>query len=160
VVPAPHCSPAERAEALLLAHLTPEQRVEYQFHGTVTIVREGVLWGTVCWYAAAALAMVALGLAGWVVPALQAATVLAAVAFVSAIATFLVWIPPLAIASARRRVWVLAARRRPTLTVGRRRILFCVFVKADVPDADRILALKNVLEANERYFLRKANALV
>jgi hypothetical protein len=33
-------------------------------------------------------------------------------------------------------------------------------VRADVPEADRVLAFKNVLEANERYFLRKANALV
>jgi hypothetical protein len=151
---------AERAEALLLAHLTAEQRLEYETRRTITIVREGVIWRTVLCYAAAALALALLAVVGRLVPALEGATIVAAVGFVAALGTFLVWIPPLAIACTRRRVWVVGAGRRPTLTVGGRRIAFCVFVRSDVPEADRVLAFKNVLEANERYFLRKANALV
>jgi hypothetical protein len=153
-------SASERAEALLLAHLTPEQQAEYRGRRTVTVVRQGVLWRTVAWYGAAAAALAALAAVGRLVPALEAATVVAAIGFVAALGTFLVWIPPLAIACTRRRTWVVGAGRRPTLTVGGRRIVFCVFVKADVPEADRVLALKNVIEGDERYFLRKANALV
>jgi hypothetical protein len=161
VFPAPRRgSAAERAEALLFAHLTPGQRAEYQSRRTITVVREGILWRTVAWYCAAALGLGGLAVAGRLVPALEAATIVAAIGFVAALGTFLVWIPPLAIACTRRRIWVLGAGRRPTLTIGGRRIVFCVFVKADVPEADRVLALKNVIEGNERYFLRKANALV
>jgi hypothetical protein len=160
VIPARRGPAAERAEALLLAHLSPAQRLEYRAHRTITVVKEGVLWRTVSWYAAAALAIVVLGLVGRIVPALGAATVVAAVGFVTALGTFLVWIPPLAIACTRRRVWTIGAGRRPTLELHGRRIPFCVFVKADLPEADRVLALKNVLEGDERYFLRRANALV
>jgi hypothetical protein len=160
VTPARRGSGAERAEALLLAHLTPGQRDEYQTRRTITVVREGILWRTVAWYAAALVALTALALVGRIVPALEGATIVAAIGFVAALGTFLVWIPPLAIAFTRRRVWVLGAGRRPTLAIGGRRIAFCVFVRADVPEADRVLAFKNVLEGNERYFLRKANALV
>ncbi len=150
----------ERAEALLFAHLTDEQRREYQASRTITVVKEGIIWRTALGYAVVALGVVALALVGRRIPSLEALTVVAALVLVAAIALFLVWIPPLAVACTRRRVWIVGAGRRPVLVMGARRIQFCVRVDGDVPDADRVLAYKNVLEGNERYFLRKANALV
>lgn len=150
----------ERSEALLLAHLNAEQRREYEYSRTVTVVKEGVLWRTVLSYASVLVLVLALAFVGRIVPRLEVAFVLAAFVFVTAIASFLVWIPSLAVACARRRTWILGAGRRPILVVGARRIAFCVRVLGDVPEADRLLACKNVLEGDERYFLRKANALV
>jgi hypothetical protein len=152
--------PGERSEALLLAHLSDEQRHDYRSAGSFTVVKDGVIWRTVASYVAAALAMVVLALVGRAVPLLSGATLIAAAGFVIAIASFLVWIPPLAIACTRRRVWILARGRRPQLRVRGRTISFCVRVRGDVPEADRLLALKNAIEGAERYFLRRANALV
>lgn len=149
-----------RSEALLLAHLNRGQRREYEASGTITIVKRGVIWRTVLSFVAIALVVAAVALVGRIVPGLEAALALAATAFIVAIALFLVWIPPLAIACTRRRVWRLGVGRRPALVIRSRRIEFCVRVEGDVPEADRLLACKNVLEGNERYFLRKANALV
>ncbi len=151
---------AERSEALLLAHLSAEQRREYAASGTITVVKQGVIWRTVLSFGAVALILAALAVLGRIVRGLEGATALAAVGFIAAIALFLVWIPPLAIACTGRRVWRLGTCQRPTLVIRSRRIEFCVRVQADLPAADRILACKNVLEGNERYFLRKANALV
>lgn len=150
----------ERSEALLLLHLSEEQRGEYEVERTVTVVKEGVIGRTLAWYGGTAALIGALAVVGRTVPQLEAAAIAAAMAFVVAIASFLVWIPPLAIACSRRRVWILGPGRRPTLVVRGRRIAFCVRVEGEVPDADRVLALKNVLEGDERYFLRRANALV
>jgi len=150
----------DRSEALLLAHLSADQQREYGASGTVTVVKEGVIWRAVLSFAAGAFVLATLAIAGRIVPGLEGATALAALGFVTALGMFLVWIPPLAVACTRRRVWILARGRRPALVIGSRRIEFCVNVRGDVPDGDRILAFKNVLEADERYFLRKANALV
>jgi len=150
----------ERSEALLLAHLSAEQRREYAASGRVTVVKEGLIWRAVLSFIAGALVLAALALAGRIFPGFEGATALAALGFVTAIALFLVWVPPLAVACTRRRVWVLQRGRRPAVVIGSRRIEFCVNVRGEVPEADRILACKNVLEADERYFLRKANALV
>lgn len=150
----------ERAEALLLAHLTAEQRSEYGRLGTVTVVKRGLVWRTILTYAAFAVGVVALAVIGTTVPGLELAAVVASVAVVTTIVTFLFWLPPLAIACTRRRVWRLSADRKPALVLGSRRIEFCVRVAEDVPRADRLLAFKNAIEGNERYFLRKANALV
>ncbi len=150
----------ERSEALLLLHLSEAQRGEYAAERTVTVVKEGVIGRTLAWYGGTAALIGALALVGRTVPHLEVAAIAAAMAFVVAIASFLIWIPPLAIACSRRRVWILGLGRRPTLIVRGRRIAFCVRVEGEVPDADRVLALKNVLEGDERYFLRRANALV
>jgi hypothetical protein len=158
-LPAPG-GPSERSEALLLEHLSPEQQGDYRATGSFTVVKLGVLWGTVLTYLGAALSLGALALLGRLVPRLSGATLIAGVAFVAAVASFLVWIPPLAIACTRRRVWVLARGRRPLLRVRGRTIAFCVRVRADVPEPDRLLAFKNAIEGAERYFLRHANALV
>jgi hypothetical protein len=152
--------PSERSEALLLGHLSPDQRREYRAGGSFTIVKHGVIWRTVATYAAAAVALGVLAIAGRLVPGLSGATVVAGIAFVAAIASFLVWIPPLAIACTTRRVWVVGWGRRPLLRVRGRTIVFCVRVRADVPEPDRLLAFKNAIEGAERYFLRRANALV
>jgi len=153
-------APDARSEALLLAHLSDAQRRQYLTHGTFTIVKQGVIRRTLARYAASTVVIAALAVAGKTVPHLEAAVVAAAIGFIIAISSFLVWLPPLAIACTRRRVWILGADRRPMLVVHGRRIPFCVRVQGDVPEADRVLAFKNAIEGNERYFLRRANALV
>jgi hypothetical protein len=153
-------APDTRSEALLLANLSDVQRREYLDRGTITVVKDGVIRGTLARYGAAAFLIGVLAVVGRTAPHLEAAAVLAAIAFIVALSSFLVWLPPLAIACTRRRVWILGADRRPTLVVHGRRIPFCVRVEADLPEADRVLAFKNAIEGNERYFLRRANALV
>jgi hypothetical protein len=157
---APPAAPDARSEALLLATLSDAQRREYLERGTITVVKRGLIRRTLARYGATAFLIVALAVVGRTVPHLEVAAVLAAIAFIVALSSFLVWLPPLAIACTRRRVWILGVDRRPTLVVHGRRIPFCVRVQADVPEADRVLALKNAIEGNERYFLRRANALV
>jgi hypothetical protein len=150
----------ERSEALLVSHLTSAQEREYRASRTFTVVKEGVVWRTVLGYCAIPVVLTVLAVVGATVPRLEAATIAAGIGFVFVIASFLLWIPPLMVACTRRRIWILGLGRKPALVFGSRRIAFCVRVEADVPEADRVLAFKNVLEGNERYFLRKANALV
>jgi hypothetical protein len=150
----------ERSRALLLSHLTEEQRGDLEVSGTFRIVKDGVQWRTVLSCIPVPGLLVGLGVLGPSIPGLEVATMVAGVGIAFLVASFLFWIPPLAIACTRRRVWILGPGRRPALLCGARRIEFCVRVRGDVPDGDRVLAYKNVLDANERYFLRKANALV
>ncbi len=137
----------ERAEALLTRHLTEEQREEYARDGVVTVVTRGWLVGVVLRQAAlAALAMTA--------------AVLLPLALAPAL-VLLVMLPILTpsflIGCLRRRVWRIDPDRGPRLVMRRFQVEFCVGFLDMLPAADRILAFKNVLQANEGLFLRKAN---
>lgn len=146
-------SPAqERAEALLLEHLTPEQRREYQEQGVITVVKEGIIWRILLRHLLILLLLI--------LPAIRigSARSLVGVMITIVVALFPIWFPGLVVACSRRRIWRLDPTTSPKLQVHGKLIDFCVRVDGPMPGADRVLAYKNILEANEPYFLRKANA--
>jgi hypothetical protein len=148
-----HGSPTqERAEALLLEHLTPQQRVEYEQRGAITVVKEGVIWKILLRHIFFLLLLV--------LPAIRigSARALAGVLVTVAVALFPIWFPGFVVACSRRRTWRIEPSASPKLEVRGKQIDFCVRIDDALPGADRVLAYKNILEANESHFLRKANA--
>jgi hypothetical protein len=140
-----------RAESLLAANLTPRQRAEYAATGRITIVKDGVVWGVVLPQAAKVLPILAL----FAVPGWRVAACLLLVTFVATLAPF--WLPRFTVATSRRRRWIVSARSSPVVLARGRSIRFCVAFKEYLPDADRVLAWKNLLEVSEAHFLRTAN---
>ncbi len=140
-----------RAEALLAAHLTPRQRAEYAATGRITVVKHGLVWGILLRDLAKVLPLVAL----LAIPGRRMATFLLLVTFV---VTFMpLWLPRVAVASARRREWVVSARATPFVRARGRKIRFCVTFREYLPAADRVLAWKHLVELSEGHLLRKAN---
>jgi hypothetical protein len=140
-----------RAQSLLVAHLTPRQRAEYEATGRITIVKHGIVWGVVLPQLARILPVVALAaLPGW-----RVAACLLVATLVVTLAPF--WRPRFAVAMSRQRRWVISARASPVVLARGRRIRFCVGFKEYLPDADRVLAWKNLVEVSEAHFLRTAN---
>jgi hypothetical protein len=140
-----------RAEALLGAHLTPAQRAEYAALGRITVVKHGVVWSILLLDLAKLLPLaLLLASSAWRVVALFAlvTVVLAFVPF---------WLPRLAVASARRREWILSGRASPVVVARGRRTRFCAVFREHLPAGDRLLAWKHVIELSEGHFLRKAN---
>lgn len=143
-----------RAAVLLRDHLTPRQAREYDATGTVSVVKTGriavIFWRHLLFAALAAAAAVAFAASGdrVAVGFCPLAAVLAVLPLLS---------PTFLIACARLRTWRIDPVSGPRLQLRRRRIHFCVRIDDELPGADRILAYKNILEANEAYFLRKAN---
>jgi hypothetical protein len=147
-----------RARALLLDHLTAEQRREYEATGSFAVVKRGAVWAWCVWkhllVQAALLALVALTVSRAGGGASGAAGVVLAVAMVLVPR----WWRGFRIAFSRQRTWRIDPVAAPCLEIRRRRVDFCVRIDAALPSADQMLAYKNLLELNEPYFLRKANA--
>ncbi len=145
---------SRRAEVLLFEHLDPAQRSAYRSTKNVRVVKDGVIWNVVLRYAILAL----LPVAGFAVPGSGAWAALSVL--VVLLAFLSIQAPSLRIACCRHRVWEITGQDAPRLYLGGRArpIRFCVQLDADLPPADRMLAYKNILEVNESYFLRKANA--
>jgi len=149
-----------RARALLLGHLTPEQRRAYDATGCFSVAKRGSVWAWCIWknlfVQGALLALVAITAlrAGGGAPG--------AIGIVLALSAglFPKWVRGLRVALSRRRTWRIDHAGAPWLDVRRRRVDFCVRLEAALPAADQMLAYKNILETNERYFLRKANARI
>ena len=139
-----------RAEALLAAHLTPRQRAEWTATGRISVVRRGVLWGLVL-PRAAVLVPIALLVASH---AWRPVGLLLLVA-VAVLAPF--WFPRLALATARRRTWLVSGRAPPLLRVRGRLVRFCVRFTEELPEADRVVAWKNLVELGEARLLEVAN---
>lgn len=143
-----------RAAALLRGHLTAAQAREYEATGTVSIVKRGriarIFWKHVGLSLAAATAAVALATSGH-----RVAVGFSPLAAMLAVLPFLS--PSFLIACSRRRTWRIDPVSGPRLLIRRKRILFCVRIDDELPSADRVLAYKNILEANEAYFLQRAN---
>jgi hypothetical protein len=152
--------PDARARALLLEHLTPEQRREYEATGSFAVRKRGGVWAWCVWknllVQTALIPLVALTAfrVGGGAPA--------AIGVVLALSAALLpkWGRGLRVALSRRRTWRIDHAGSPSLEIRRKRIDFCVRLDATLPGADQMLAYKNILETNERYFLRKANARI
>ncbi len=147
--------PAEaRAEALLLEHLTPAQAREYEETGNVSVVKTGrilsILRKHVLLSLLAAAVAVALAASGNRMAAgfTPLPAILAVLPFFS---------PAFVIACSGLRTWRIDPASGPRLLIRRRRMYFCVRIDRALPNADRILAYKNILESNEAYFLKTAN---
>jgi len=140
-----------RANELLATHLTPGQRAEFAAMGRITVVKRGLVWSILLRQAAVLLPVAALlAVRGW-----RMAGFLLLVTLVITLAPF--WLPRFAVASTRRREWILCARTSPVLLAHGRRIRFCVAFREYLPAADRVLAWKNLVELSEAHFLRTAN---
>jgi hypothetical protein len=154
-MPAPLRDAAEaRAVALLLQHLTPAQAREYEATGNVSLVKTGRIGPILLKHALLVLlaAAVAVALAISSDPVLTGFSPLPAM-----LALLPFFSSSFLIACARVRTWRIDPVAGPRLFIGRRRISFCVRIEGSLPSGDRILAYKNILEANEAYFLRRAN---
>jgi hypothetical protein len=140
-----------RAEALLAAHLTPDQRAEYAVLGRITVVKHGVLWSVLLRDAAKVVPLAALLAA----LGLRAEALYLLVTVVLAFVPF--WLPRFAVASARRREWVVTPRGTPVVVARGRTTRFCAAFREHLPPGDRMLAWKHLLELSEAHFLRVAN---
>ena len=140
-----------RARALLLDHLTPAERREWEVEGRITVLKRGVVWPLLVRHLVVA-AVLALGLA---VPGVRIFSAL--LLPMLTIGLLPIWLPGFVIACSRRRTWVLSPWASPELRTRRKRFSFCVRLVEELPGPDRVLAWKNLLEANEAYFLRTAN---
>jgi hypothetical protein len=142
-----------RAGVLLAEHLNEEQRQEYERSGTITVVRRGPIKAMLVRLVLFVILAAGVG-AGFALQGSPATTVFMAVE----ILVFLpVLAPPFVIASTWRRTWKIDPDTGPELLWRRKRVEFCVRIAAELPRPDQILAYKNIIEANEGYFLRKAN---
>ncbi len=140
-----------RAERLLLAHLTPDQRAEYAATGRITVEKRGFVWGVLLRDLAKVLPLAALvAIPGW-----RVAGLVFLVSFVVGLVPL--WLPRFAVASTWRRLWVLSPRTSPVVLARGRKIRFCVGFREYLPAGDRVLAWKNLLELSESHFLRTAN---
>jgi len=140
-----------RAEDLLLAHLDPAQRAEWAATGQVTILKRGFVWGVLLREFAKALPLAVLvAIPGWRAPAfVVAATVLV---------TFMpLWLPRVALACTRRRLWTISAHGSPSVRARGRTVRFCVAFRDWLPGPDRVLAWKHLVEHSEAHLLRTAN---
>jgi hypothetical protein len=140
-----------RAEALLSSHLTPILRAEWMTSGQLTVEKHGVVWGVLVRELVKTLPLLALILIpGWHAPAfVVAATV---------VVTFMpLWLPRVALACTRRRLWTITAHGSPVLRARGRTIRFCVAFREWLPGPDRVLAWKHLVEHSEGYLLGVAN---
>jgi hypothetical protein len=140
-----------RAETLLSSHLPPAQRAEWATAGQLTIVKSGVVWAVLLRELAKALPLALLvAVPGWRAPAfLVAATV---------IVTFMpLWLPRVALACTRRRLWIVTAHGSPVLRARGRTVRFCVAFREWLPGPDRVLAWKNLIDHSEAHLLAVAN---
>jgi hypothetical protein len=140
-----------RAEELLDGHLTPDQRVEYAMFGRITIVKHGILWSVLLRDAAKVIPLAALLAA----LGLRTEALYVLVTVVLAFVPF--WLPRFAVASARRREWIVTARSTPVVVARGRRTRFCAAFREHLPPGDRVLAWKHLIELSEAHFLRTAN---
>jgi hypothetical protein len=142
-----------RARQLLAQHLNERQLQEYERSGTITVVRRGPIKPMLLRLLVLVLLTVGVATA-FVVGGSPATAIFMAVE----ILVFLpVLAPPFVIACSWRRTWRIDPETGPRLLWRRKWLEFCVRVDADLPRADQVLAYKNILEANEAYFLRRAN---
>lgn len=140
-----------RAEELLAAHLSPRQRAEWLASGRITVVKRGPVWGVLV----RDLAKVAPVLALLAVPGWRTAGL---VIVATVVVIFMpLWLPRVALASARRREWVISPRTSPVVRARGRTIRFCVSFREYLPAADRVLAWKQLVEHSEAHLLRTAN---
>jgi len=143
-----------RAAALLREHLTASQAREYEAMGTVSVVKTGRIAAILRKHAllagVAAAASLALAASGD-----RVAMGFSPLAAILAVLPFLS--PSFLIACSKLRTWRIDPISGPRLLIRRKRIHFCVRIEDELPSADRVLAYKNILEANEAYFLQRAN---
>ena len=140
-----------RAESLLSSHLPPAQRAQWVATGQVTVEKRGIVWGVHLRELAKALPLAALiAIPGWRAPAfVVAATV---------VVTFMpLWLPRVALACTRRRLWIITAHGSPTLRARGKTVRFCVAFREWLPGPDRVLAWKNLVEHSEAHLLAVAN---
>jgi len=140
-----------RAESLLSSHLPPAQRAQWVATGQVTVEKRGIVWGVLLRELAKALPLAALiAIPGWRAPAfVVAATV---------VVTFMpLWLPRVALACTRRRLWIITAHGSPTLRARGKTVRFCVAFREWLPGPDRVLAWKNLVEHSEAHLLAVAN---
>lgn len=142
-----------RAEELLASHLTPHERAEYAATGRLLIVKRGLVWSILLRQLAVVLPLAPL----LAVPASRAAALVLLATIVIALAPF--WVSRFALASTRRREWVISSRSPPVVRARGRSFRFCVRFTEELPAADRVLAWKNLIEVCEPRFLRTANVL-
>ncbi len=140
-----------RAEQLLDAHLSPDQRSEWSAVGRITVVKHGFVWSIVLRELSKVLPLLALlAVPGWRV-----------VAFILFVAILVgskpFWVPRFSLAMARRREWVVSPHASPVAIVRGREVRFCALFREQLPAADRVLAWKQLLEVSEAHFLKKAN---
>jgi hypothetical protein len=140
-----------RAAELLEANLSPRQQAEWTATGRITVVKRGVVWGVLLRDAAKVLPLLALALVpGWRTAGLVVA--------LTVVVIFMpLWLPRVALASARRREWIVTARTSPVVRARGRTIRFCVSFREYLPAADRVLAWKHLVDHSEAHFLRTAN---
>ncbi len=151
---APPADPAERrARDLLLAHLSPEQRVAYLAGEPIRVVKRGIVWSVVL---RDALVLVPV-LAGLALPGWRMAAILMTLTLL--VGLLPLWGAAFMIACSRRREWRIGPWAAPELRVRGYRIGFCVRFDEELPAGDRVLAWKNVIEGSEPYFLRTANVI-
>jgi hypothetical protein len=149
-VPAPDVAEA-RAEEVLAAHLTPDQRAEWAAVGRITIVKRGLVWSVLLLELAKMFPLVIL----LVVPGWRVAAVILFMTVVVGSKAF--WLPRIALASTQRREWLVSAHGSPVVNARGRQVRFCALFREQLPAADRVLAWKHLLEMGEAHFLRKAN---
>jgi hypothetical protein len=140
-----------RAEDLLHAHLTPEQRAEYAALGRITIVKHGILWSVLLRDAAKVVPVAALLAA----LGLRTEALYLLVTVILAFVPF--WLPRFAVASAPRREWIVTPRGTPVVVTRGRTTRFCAAFREHLPPGDRMLAWKHLIELSEGHFLRTAN---
>jgi hypothetical protein len=140
-----------RAEELLAAHLSPRQRAEWLATGRITIVKRGLVWGILLRDLAKVIPVLALlAVPGWRTAGL--------VIIATVVVIFMpLWLPRVALASARRREWIVSPRTSPVVRARGRTVRFCVSFREYLPAADRVLAWKHLVEHSEGHFLRTAN---
>lgn len=140
-----------RAEELLGAHLTPDQRAEWAARGRITIVKRGPVWSVLLRDLAKVLPLAALlAVPGWRVGALVLiGTVL--------VASMPFWLRRFVVASSLRREWILSARGSPAVRIRGKVTRFCAAFREYLPAGDRVLAFKHLVELSEGHFLRTAN---
>ncbi len=140
-----------RAEELLGAHLSPRQRAEWVASGRITIVKRGLVWGVLVRDLAKVVPILALlAIPGWRTAGL--------VIVATVVVIFMpLWLPRVALASARRREWVVSPRTSPVVRARGRTVRFCVSFREYLPAADRVLAWKHLVEHSEAHLLRTAN---
>jgi hypothetical protein len=140
-----------RAEALLSGLLPPALRAEWTASGQITVEKRGIVWGVLLRELLKALPLAALiAIPGWRAPAfVVAATV---------VVTFMpLWLPRVALACTRRRVWIITPHGSPTLRARGKTVRFCVAFKEWIPGPDRVLAWKHLIDHSEAHLLSVAN---
>jgi hypothetical protein len=140
-----------RAEALLSRHLLPPQRAQWAASGQITVEKRGIVWRVLLRELAKALPLVVLlAIPGWRAPAIVVAA--------TVIVTFMpLWLPRVAIACTRRRLWTITAHGSPMLRARGKTVRFCVAFREWLPGPDRVLAWKHLIDHSEAHLLAVAN---